>query len=490
MSRVRKIEWLPYHKALLADQSRYVAVEKSRRVGFDYCMAYKHTMQRASGENDRHLWYTSADESAAAEFIEYCKFFLERAQAVAQAFEEILPEAEDHKGAVKAFCLKFPNGARINALSSSPRRLRSKGGDVLISELAFHDDPVKLYAAAQPVMMWGGRMEIGTTHNGEDSIWNKRILADARAYAAGERERGGRPLTPWSHHYVDIFRAVDDGLVELINREKKQNFTREEFLQDLRAGCLTEDDWLQEYCCKPSSETSAWLPYQLIATCEDPSCPQPGDPLADGELGEVRYAGIDVGRKKDLTVCWVWGQVGDVLVTRQIVVLEKTPLPQQIRILEGVLRQARVRRSCVDATGIGLGLAEGLQERLGTSVVEDVTFSEPVKVALAVPLKRAFEDRTLRIPDHVEVREDLHKVRKVVTATGHVRFAAKSDDEGHADRFWAAALGVQASETGTGIMVSLVDPDQPAANPQDDVDPVEMERRARAVQSAECRVQS
>ena len=87
-------------------------------------------------------------------------------------------------------------GSAIATCGTRPpmSRLRSKGGDVSISELAFHDDPVKLYAAAQPVTMWGDCMEVGSTHNGESSRF-AGICKDAKAYAEGKRELGGRPLS-------------------------------------------------------------------------------------------------------------------------------------------------------------------------------------------------------------------------------------------------------------------------------------------------------
>ena len=453
---MKRLRWLPYHKAMIEDWSQYAIVEKSRRVGFDYAQAYKHAMIRVTGKRDRHLWYTSADESAAAEFVDYCAFFHGRVKAVVDRFAEDLGDVQDSKGAIKAFCIRFPNGCRINALSSSPRRMRSKGGDVLISEHAFHDDPATLYAAAQPVIMWGDTMTIGSTHNGEGSDFNRKCQ-DARLVAAGETHKGGRPLTPWRHFFVPITKAADQGLVGLINSERGTNFGREEYLRNLRAGCATEDDWLQEYMCQPSTETTAWLPYDLIRSCESDDCPAIDEPLNDVAGDEGRYAGIDVGRVKDLTVLTIIGKVGDVLHARRILSLEKMRIPDQINVLDGALREAKVQRTCVDATGIGLGLAEGLQDRLGEYAVEAVTFTNPVKERLAVPVRSRFEDRTVRVPDDGRLREGLHKIRKTVTAAGNVRFEAERDQAGHADEFWSVALAIAAAATGDEVWVSVIE---------------------------------
>jgi phage FluMu gp28-like protein len=63
-----------------------------------------------------------------------------------------------------------------------------------------------------------------------------------------------------------------------------------------------------------------------------------------------------------------------------------------------------------------------------------------------MPLVRRFQDRACRIPMDAAVREDLHAVRKTVTAAGNVRLDAERSEDGHADRFWAAALACHASD--------------------------------------------
>ncbi|MGX7745872.1 phage protein Gp27 family protein [Rhodopseudomonas parapalustris] len=47
----------------------------------------------------------------------------------------------------------------------------------------------------------------------------------------------------------------------------------------------------------------------------------------------------------------------------------------------------------------------------------------------------------------VALRSDLHKLRKVASATGAPRFVAERDDD-HADRTWAAFLGIHAAGDG------------------------------------------
>lgn len=103
-----------------------------------------------------------------------------------------------------------------------------------------------------------------------------------------------------------------------------------------------------------------------------------------------------------------------------------------------------MRRCCIDATGLGMQLAERAQQRFGSYRVEGVQFTAPVKSDLAYPLRAAFEDGNVRIPFDRNIRADLRAIRKETTAAGNIRFAADRSENGHADRFWALALALHA----------------------------------------------
>jgi phage FluMu gp28-like protein len=158
------------------------------------------------------------------------------------------------------------------------------------------------------------------------------------------------------------------------------------------------------------------------------------------------YLGMDIGRKRDLSVLWLVERVGDVAWTRAVQVLERRPFAEQRGVLYRAMERHGVRRACIDSTGIGAQLAEEARERFG-SRVEEVTFSGPVKEDLAITAKRAFEDRRVRVPRDEDVREDLHAVQRTVTRSGNVRLDAERSERGHADRFWALALALHAGST-------------------------------------------
>ena len=74
---------------------------------------------------------------------------------------------------------------------------------------------------------------------------------------------------------------------------------------------------------------SVLLPYELIATLRG----RRRDGGARGGTGWTLVCGIDFGRRRDRTVCWTLEKVGDVLWTREVLVLEKMSTPEQVEIL-------------------------------------------------------------------------------------------------------------------------------------------------------------
>lgn len=422
---------LPYQEAWRRDESRLKLLEKSRRIGATYAEANDATMSRKSERRRTDYWFSSADESAAYEFAEYCRFWDRISDAVADRFVEQIEDPKTGRTA-PAFCLRFPSGARITAMTSNPRRFRSKGGDVALDEFGHHDQPEEMWDAAYPVITWGDSLRILSTHNGVGSFF-ERLAAMARRRAAGDARPGDMPI---SLHRVTIHDAVAQGLVERINETRGTSLTREAFVDQCRAGCRNEDQWRQEYLATPSADVTAWLPYEMIERCEDARAGDAAN-IRDGPL----FVGMDVGETTDRTVIWTLERLGDVLWTREVAVYTDEPLRVKEEALLMRIRRPRVVRACIDATGVGAQIAQAAQR---TGKGEPIKFTLPVKDQIASPLRGLFEDRRIRVPGDPEIREDLHSIRMERTAAGHPRFDAARSAAGHGDRFWALALAVHA----------------------------------------------
>jgi len=419
---------LPYQDRWARDRAKVKIFEKSRRIGGTWGQAKEDVEDAIQGLYPA-IWFSSADESAAKEYIIYCSMW---ARAFNVAAEELGAVLIDKERDIKALSIQFANGCRINALSSSPKAFRSKGGKVVLDEFAWHDDPKAMWAAARPVITWGFPLRILSTHNGQASLFNQFI----------ERTRAGK--LAWSLHTVTIFDAVREGLLDKIMGRATSDEERAAWIEEIHQDCVDEETWLQEYCCQPQDESSAFLPYDLITPCESEDTLVEDLSSVTGDL----YVGVDVGRRRDLFVIWADELIGGVLHTRKVVTLERQPFRVMRDELYAVLRHPRLRRACIDETGIGMQLAEEAQEEFGRSRVEAVTFSAPAKSEMSHQLRGRFEDRRIVIPPDPVYRQSLHSVRKTTTAAGNIRFDSdRSDQAGHADHYWACALAGHAADS-------------------------------------------
>lgn len=111
--------FLPYQSAWLRDKSRLKIWEKSRRIGATYVQSYEDVLDAARAEKPVDVWFSSADESAAKEYIRYCAQWATIAQAAATDLGEVVIDSEKD---IKALVIEFANGKRIHGLSSNPRK--------------------------------------------------------------------------------------------------------------------------------------------------------------------------------------------------------------------------------------------------------------------------------------------------------------------------------------------------------------------------------
>lgn len=425
-----KATFLPSQSRWIADTSRLKLAEKSRQIGWSWATAYACVRRTARKGARWDQWVSSRDEMQARLFIEDCKLWTDVLQIGANYFGEQVVDPDTKQS---AYVLRFANERRIHSMSSNPDAQAGKRGGRVLDEFALHPDPRKLWAIAYPGITWGGSLEVFSTHRGSHNFFNQLIR---------EVREGGNPKGI-SLHRITLEDALNEGLLYKLQQKLPEDDARQDmdeaaYFDFVRAGCVDEESFQQEYMCRPADDDVAFLEYDLIANCE---YAQDAD-WETIERGEL-YAGIDIGRKRDLTVMWIVERLGDVLYTRAVIALQNMPKPEQEAILWPWI--ARCRRTSIDATGLGIGWLDDAQRRFGEHRVEGVTFTAKTKEALAYPVRGKMQDRTLRIPYDPAIRADLRSVTKQATATGNIRFTAERTPDGHADRFWALALAVNAA---------------------------------------------
>ncbi|MGA3168598.1 MAG: terminase family protein [Terriglobia bacterium] len=448
---------LPYQDRWIRDDSQLKVAVWSRQTGKSFAAALRATL-KCLQKRTQYIILSKGERQS--------RLFMEKVKDFCLVFKELkmLPGfAEVTESEEKTMEVYFPhNRSRIIGLPANPDTARGYTGHIVLDEFAFHGDAHKIYAACFPIITRGYSIEVISTPNGTAGKFYEIAKqagligpSDHRSIGPSEEQKADQPMNRstdgpmnrsgiWSGHRVDIYDAIRQGLPANIDL--------------LRAGCDDEETWLQEYGCQFVSDAANYIPIELISTCVSEEATTEWQELStvDGQKskasnlrpstidsGRDLYLGIDIGRKHDLTIAWLFEKVGDVLWSRVLLTLKGVTFDEQEKIIFSLL-DLGVRRAGIDASGLGMMLAEHAVQKYGERV-EPTTFTAQLKERLAPMVKQAFEDRTVRIPDNREVRADLNSVKRFVTPAGNVRFDAEHTDRGHADRFWALAMVVNAA---------------------------------------------
>ena len=529
----------PYQRRWVEDDARFKIACKARQIGFTFAAAWRvvdkrlhndgltvwlSASERQALEAMEHIRRFAKELRVVAIFEEdfvkgtlvkqYTVRFPNRSRIVALpanpdtvrgfAGDVVLDEFAFHRDADAIWRAAFATATRGFQIEiiSTPNGTRGKFYELArAAGLVDYTPP--------PVSSWVGPFDCAqdkqTFLSAEDQVSSPSTCHPPGAREVDEaQEAEGKSFASsassvWSAHWVDLSLARTQGFVVDV--------------ESLRAAIDDEDAWQQEYCCRFLSHAAHYIPPELVVAAEHPAATTappfsvPGwtprvtshesrstlvppvllvPSVAEGSEVEgsnvegsgskgACYLGVDIGRRRDLTVLWLLEVENDlaspesrIYWTRGVFVLERTPFSQQRATLDAFLahrlsvslepcenpfpkgfsRSAgyAVRRCAIDASGLGAMLAEELQQRWG-SRVEPVTFTLAVKEDLAVRVKRLLEDGRLRIPADPAVRAALAAVKRIVTPAGNVRFDAdRTERAGHADHFWALALALLAAD--------------------------------------------
>jgi len=409
------IDLYAWQKRFIQSRARFEILNCSRQAGKSFALALKHTKRAVETPRDLEV-LLSKGERQSKELMEKCKMHA-RAMDVALAdFEEGEYQVPDSETKYKMLTIVFDNGSRIIGLPANPDTARGYTANIGLDEFAIHQNSREIFTALFPSLTRGYSLTIASTPKGKQNkfyeLWNnpryeKHLVTIEDAVAQGLDLRGpdGEPCT----------------------------------VADLRAALGDDEAFEQEYMCRFLDEATAWLTYDLIAEAEHENC----FASAAAGSGDV-FAGLDIGRRRDLTVYVALRKIGDVKWMLKLVELSKLSFADQKKIIRGHILEDHPRRMCIDQTGLGMQLAEELAAEFG-SRVEPITFTAAAKEAMAGETRRDFEDKKIRLPIDDKLREDLHRVKRVVTSTGNFRFDAERSDDGHSDRFWALALAEHAA---------------------------------------------
>ena len=458
---------LPYQQRWIADRSQWKIAEKGRRTGLTWAEAADAVLEAASAGGCNHS-YVGSGKDMAREFIDAAAMW---AKSFGRAASEVSEEVLDDDGRdITVFRIDLASGHHIQALSSNPSNLRGRKGNVTIDEAAFQPSLLEVVKAAAALTMWGGKVRVISTHDGDDSEFNS-LLLDARA---------GR--NDYSVHRITLNEACADGLYrricEVAGREWSPE-AEEEWKAGLRRNAGSAEAAAEEYDCVPRRGGGAYLPLALIESCmaEAPVLRFEGtaefnalperfreaevrewlerelDPLlARLDRHRQHVLGEDFGRTADLTVLAPM-EIGATLrrTVPFLVELRNVPFRQQEQILFHLCdRLPRFRAAKLDARGNGQYLAEQAVYRYGSGRVEAVMLTQGWYLEHMPPFKAAFEDGAISIPRHDDVASDLRalQVIKGIPRLPDSRTGAAGDR--HGDAAIALAMAHAASRCDPG----------------------------------------
>ncbi len=419
-----------YQLAWLAYTARLKIYLKSRQIGITFAETLD-LVQRCMHTKQK-WYYLSVSEARAAEAIEYAMM---HCLAIGVIGAKITTDWMEFERVKYRHCtITFPNGSKIIGLPANARTARGASGNLVLDEFAHHLDAAAIWTAVAAYAVWGFHIHIISSPNGQQGeffrIWSNGRTVEPEAIQEGI-ENGLDPVNDlWSRHCTTIHQAKDDG--------------HPVDLEEHRELAGTEDNWLQEYCCHFLDEAMAWIPYSLLQSCTDDRATLHYD-SSQPPAGPC-YLGFDVGRKRDLSVGWLNEQVGKVAIPRAVITMHKAPFTQQTKVLWDLMGIAR--RGHIDETGIGIQLAEETVARFGELHAKGVPFAGSTPARLATKVRGAMERREQLVPDDEHIRRDFHSVRRVYTVKGKQSFEAERTKDGHADRFWACALALDAQSEG------------------------------------------
>ncbi len=421
----------PFQVRAIESTARFNLWIWSRQTGKSFTISLRRLLRGMM--RNRNQIFLSASGRQSLELMQKVIIHLKAIQVAMDLTFEDMKESYFEGTTIKQYetRVKAKNGAfdfRIIALAANPDTARGFTGDVFLDEFAMHKWSKEIWGSIFPTILRNdGEIDICSTPKGRKNMFyrlsqNKRFNIDR--------------LT------------IDDAIAQGLEVDREA----------LLEGMGDEDLIQQEFFCEFLDGLLVFLSQEMIASCEDANI---DDVWNEGKIAscadEELSFGYDVARKKHLAVLWIWGKPkgSDVLYTRGVICLRNQPFRIQRETIESVMRLPNAGKLCIDATGNGAQLSEELAEKFGESRVECVTFTQPMKKELAEPLKVKVEDVRVRIPADADIRNDWHSVRRDVLPSGSFSYTAEEQVEGdggksHADRFWAAALGVRAASGNTG----------------------------------------
>lgn len=421
---------LPYQIRWNQDMARVRIGEKSRRIGFSWgCIAAEGALE-AAAQHGMNQYYMGYNMGMAAENIGDARTFAEAYGMVVSAID-VSREREvigEKKQDITRFRLSFSSGYIYEALSSSPWNWRGRQGHARIDEAAFHRNLQEVIKGALAFLMWGGRVDIISTHNSEENDF----------FELCRQVKTGK--LPYSLHYIDFDKAIAEGLYQRICLVTGKEWTPEAertWRDEQFASYPDQADANEELLCIAKKGSGAYFTRLLLAQCMIKGVPvirwsKPAEwvtcetrideaklwikdvlkPVLDNMTNDPTAYGQDFGRDGDLSNIWLMQQREPVRWTMATMIdLRGIPFDVQALIRDVILDIVpKLHHATFDARGNGQSHAEGALQKIGSTRVTCIKATAQFYDEWFPKYRQAYEDRSFLIADCEDIITDHRRV--------------------------------------------------------------------------------
>lgn len=421
----------------LNDKSSYRITNKARQLGFSTILALE-TCHAACTRNNYNANIVSTTQEEAADKLRIADMLY---SSIPSEFDKFGFKPIKYKNAEDVLAFHMP--PHTSAITSKPGTSAIRGGkkDMYYDEAAFIKEFPRLYQAGLPAITRGeGRVTVISTPFGESGLYH---------------ELWNEPK--WSHHKVPWwesrfmvrggnYEAVEEACLlapEMDTISRVDAFGSEKLKEILHSGLRDDIITFQtEYECMFVDEAESYFTWELILSCKDDDLPiWKVYPKGFVPLGDISI-GVDLAKEIDSTVFTVVDHYSVDGVERKRVLFvyaTREDYSDQFQTLGRLVRDTGARRVSIDATGPGQMFYErASNEGFGTGVmVEGISFTNLKKENWATKFKGDLQTGLVSFPNHSELLNQIHGIKRTKTNSNFYRFAGKKDDY-----FWSLMLAL------------------------------------------------
>lgn len=323
--------------------------------------------------------------------------------------------------------------------------------------------PQQIYTGSLPATAKGGKLRIASSVGTSGSFLHRMFSTDASQFK-GYTKR----ILPWwtcNAFCTDLIKSHD---ANLTTEQRVNKFGRESIKTIFQNMFL--EDFEQEFCCLWADGKDRFISWPTIDKNIEPellyfrgtnpteaieAIHQLLEAIEEGKITGDLTAGLDIGRKKDLTELTIVEEAGDGrFPIRLMISLDRQKFPIIEEVMTYLLTNLPISQFYGDCTGLGMQLMENLAENFGQ--VHQITFTPKIKEKIATNVRIMLEKKLIPLPPDRDLQQQIHSIRKTSSSGITQRYDAEANEAHHADRFWSLGLAISGAKESTELQGATI----------------------------------